>query len=86
MLVLTCGLKCTTIFTMKTDDGKTETIQIRLTQQEKNGFLEAAELAGIPLSSWVRERLRLAAIRELEAADRPIPFIEPIRLGENLDE
>jgi hypothetical protein len=51
-------------------------IQIRVSQEEKEGFLEAATLAGIPLSSWVRERLRLTSIRELENAGRKIPFIE----------
>lgn len=60
---------------------KTETIQIRLTEAEKEGFLKAASLAGIPLSSWVRERLRLTAIRELESAGCKVPFIEPVRLG-----
>ena len=43
--------------------------------------MEAAKIAGIPLSSWVRERLRLAAIHELEAAGKRIPFIAPIPLG-----
>jgi uncharacterized protein (DUF1778 family) len=52
---------------------KDQTIQIRLTAAEKAGFTEAADLAGIPLSSWVRERLRLAAIRE--HAGRQIPFV-----------
>jgi hypothetical protein len=47
---------------------------------EKRGFQAAADLAGIPLSSWVRERLRLAAIRDLENAGLKIPFIEPIHL------
>lgn len=61
-------------------EDKSETIQIRLTQSEKAGFLEAAELAGIPLSSWVRERLRLAAIRELESAGRRVPFVKPLSL------
>jgi hypothetical protein len=45
-------------------NAKTETIQIRLTSAEKAGFELAAELAGIPVSSWVRERLRLTAIRK----------------------
>jgi hypothetical protein len=54
---------------------KDQTIQIRLTSSEKSGFVEAAALAGIPLSSWVRERLRLTAIRELESAGRKIPFV-----------
>lgn len=60
---------------------KEQVLQIRLTEAEKEGFEAAAELAGIPLSSWVRERLRLAAIRDLESAGRKIPFIKPIRLG-----
>lgn len=60
---------------------KSQNLQIRLTEQEKVGFSEAAELAGIPVSSWVRERLRLAAIRELESAGRPIPFVRQFKLG-----
>lgn len=68
---------------MKTNDaGKSVTIQIRLTQQEKAGFLAAAQIAGIPLSSWVRERLRQAAIRELEGAGERVPFVKPISLKE----
>lgn len=62
-------------------DAKSQNLQIRLTEQEKAGFAEASELAGIPLSSWVRERLRLAAIRELESAGRPIPFVRQFRMG-----
>lgn len=62
------------------DRNKTETIQIRLTKSEKAAFGEAAELAGIALSSWVRERLRLAAIRELEAAGHRIGFVESVSL------
>ena len=60
---------------------KEQVLQIRLTEDEKRGFSAAAELAGIPLSSWVRERLRLAAIRDLESAGQQIPFVKPIRLG-----
>jgi hypothetical protein len=59
---------------------KAQVLQIRLSDAEKQGFQAAADLAGIPLSSWVRERLRLAAIRDLESAGQKIPFIEPIRL------
>lgn len=59
---------------------KGEILQIRLTETEKRGFQAAAALAGIPLSSWVRERLRLAAIRDLESAGQKIPFVEPIPL------
>jgi hypothetical protein len=60
---------------------KPEVLQIRLSTVEKQGFQEAADLAGIPLSSWVRERLRLASIRELESVGRQIPFIAPLPIG-----
>lgn len=59
---------------------KEQVLQIRLSELEKQGFSEAAELAGIPLSAWVRERLRLAAIRDLESAGLQIPFVRPVRL------
>lgn len=57
---------------------KEKTVQIRVTDLEKQGFNAAAELAGIPLSAWIRERLRLAAIRDLETAGMKAPFIQPI--------
>ncbi|MEX1154586.1 hypothetical protein [Parvibaculum sp.] len=57
---------------------KEKTIQIRVTDAEKSGFASAAEMAGIPLSAWIRERLRLAAIRELENAGIKAPFVKPI--------
>lgn len=61
---------------------KAQVLQIRVSEEEKQGFSAAADLAGIPLSSWVRERLRLAAIRDLETAGHRIPFVKPIHLGE----
>ena len=60
---------------------KTEVLQIRITGSEKEGFDLAAALAGISLSSWVRERLRLTAIRELESAGRRVPFVPEIPFG-----
>ena len=62
-------------------DKKSEALLIRLTPQEKKGFQLSADIAGISLSSWIRERLRLAAIRELEQAHKKIPFIPEIPLG-----
>lgn len=56
-------------------------VKIRVGEKEKDGFEEAAALAGISLSSWVRERLRLSAIRELESAGRRVPFIQEIPFG-----
>ncbi len=60
---------------------KTMNLDIRVTNLEKEGFELAAALAGISLSSWVRERLRLTAIRELESAGRRVPFVPEIPIG-----
>jgi len=51
---------------------------LRLRQAEKQAFSKAAEVAGVPLSSWIRERLRRAAIRELEEANLSNPMLAPI--------
>lgn len=53
---------------------------IRLQAAEKEAFQDAAAYAGVPLSAWVRERLRRAAVRELEAASLPIAFLKDLRL------
>jgi uncharacterized protein (DUF1778 family) len=50
---------------------RTEYLELRLTENEKRAFSEAANIAGVGLSTWVRERLRRAVIRELEEAGRP---------------
>ena len=54
---------------------KSESLLVRLAQAEKEAFTAAADLAGIALSAWVRERLRWAAVKELQAADRQVPFL-----------
>jgi hypothetical protein len=46
-----------------------------LEPSEKEAFKSAADLAGVSLSSWVRERLRRMAIRELEEVAHPIAFL-----------
>jgi len=56
---------------------KREVVIVRLSSAEKAGFREAAELAGVGLSTWIRERLRRTAIRELEELGRVAPFIAP---------
>jgi hypothetical protein len=53
-----------------------EYLEVRVEAAEKQTFKDAADLAGIPVSTWVRERLRRAAIRELEEAARPIAFLK----------
>ena len=50
-------------------------LEVRVESLEKRTFRDAADLAGIPLATWIRERLRQVAIRELEAAARPIAFL-----------
>lgn len=54
---------------------KTDVFQIRLSPEEKESFQLAADISGIGLSAWMRERLRRVATRELEDAGREIPFL-----------
>jgi len=56
--------------------GKTESIKIRLEPEEKEAFQQAANLAGIPVSNWMRERLRRSARMELQDAGKQVPFIK----------
>jgi hypothetical protein len=51
------------------------TVLLRLEEREKAGFQAAADLAGVPLAIWMRERLRSNAYRELKDADREVPFL-----------
>lgn len=50
-------------------------LEIRVTSAEKQTFKDAADFAGIPVSIWVRERLRRVAMRELADAARSIAFL-----------
>ncbi len=54
---------------------KSESLRIRLGPEEKRAFQEAADLAGMALSVWIRERLRKAARIELDEAGQQIPFL-----------
>jgi uncharacterized protein (DUF1778 family) len=51
-------------------------LDVRLEPDEKQAFKDAADVAGLPLSTWVRERLRRSATKELEAANVPIAFLK----------
>lgn len=55
---------------------RTETLKFRVEPGEKEAFQQSAELAGIPLSTWIRERLRKAARIELQDAGKQIPFLK----------
>jgi len=58
-----------------------ESVLIRLEPAEKTAFKDAAEAAGVPLSIWVRERLRDVAKRELGKIGRPIAFMAKLSAG-----
>jgi hypothetical protein len=60
---------------------KTEMMKLRLRPDEKTAFEEAADLAGISVSAWVRERLRAACIRELEGAGLKVPFVRQLTMS-----
>jgi hypothetical protein len=59
---------------------KNEMLKIRVAALEKQAFENAADLSGLALSAWIRERLRVAAIRDLESAGLPVPFVRAIGL------
>jgi hypothetical protein len=46
---------------------------IRLQPTEKKAFQDAADLSGIPLSAWIRQHLRNAAIKELREKAGAMP-------------
>jgi hypothetical protein len=54
---------------------KSESVLVRMEPREKDGFAAAAEIAGAPLSVWIRERLRRAAKDELKEAGKDVPFL-----------
>ncbi len=51
-------------------------LQVRVSDPEKAAFDTAADLAGLDVSAWVRERLRLAARSELEGYGKPVSFLK----------
>jgi hypothetical protein len=58
------------------DKRKSESFLIRMELSEKEAFAEAADLSGIALAAWMRERLRRAARIELQEAGRAVTFME----------
>jgi hypothetical protein len=49
-------------------------LQVRVTEKEKEVFEQAANLSGLALSAWMRERLRTVARQELEATGKRVQF------------
>lgn len=58
------------------DAVKTEYIELRVDESEKQTFRDAADAAGMPMSGWIRDRLRKASRKELEDVGRPVPFLD----------
>ena len=59
---------------------KTDLIQVRMTTDEKLSFEKAAAVGGLTLSAWVRNRLRAAALNDLQRAGVKVPFVEALRV------
>lgn len=60
-----------------TDDDRFDAVIVWLTEKEQEGMQLAAAVAGIPIDMWARERLRLAARRDIEGSGQPleVPFM-----------
>ena len=58
------------------NDKKGVRLDVRISRQEREAFKSAADVSGIPLSIWIRERLRRSAAKELQEANRNIAFLE----------
>jgi uncharacterized protein (DUF1778 family) len=57
------------------DAVKADYIEVRCEGAEKQAFRAAAELAGMTLSGWVRDRLRRISRKELEDMDMKVAFL-----------
>jgi len=55
---------------------KGEYIELRVSATEKQAFVDAANLGGMALSVWIREKLRRASRKELEDAEKPVAFLD----------
>jgi uncharacterized protein (DUF1778 family) len=58
------------------DAVKTEYIEIRCEESEKQTFRDAADAAGMPMSGWIRDRLRRSARKELEDLNKSVAFLD----------
>lgn len=55
---------------------KDTAILIRTSPQEKEDFERSADIAGLSLSGWIRQKLRTAAIAELKTVDEKPKFLD----------
>jgi hypothetical protein len=59
---------------MSDPDRKARYLQVRVTDAELETFGVAADIEGMAVSAWVRNRLRAAAKKELAAAGKEAPI------------
>lgn len=57
---------------------------IRVSEEELKAFKRASEISGIGLSAWARQKLRVAAVQELQAIGEKIPFLTPQQKVDNV--
>lgn len=55
---------------------KDHQVLIKLSEDEKKAFKKASEISGIGFSAWARQKLRAAAIKELNDAGVKVEFLE----------
>jgi hypothetical protein len=55
---------------------KSRYLQVRVRENEREGFAAAAELSGLDVSAWVRHTLRAAARKELRDNGESVPFLD----------
>jgi uncharacterized protein (DUF1778 family) len=60
------------------EQAKGALIQLRVSDAEKEAFMDAASLDGKKLSEWIRDRLRRLAREELGAQGRAVAFLSTI--------
>ena len=60
----------------KASESKTDWIEVRCEEAEKQAFRQAAEAQGLALSAWIRQAFRRTARKELGDLGLPVAFLE----------
>lgn len=60
---------------------KDNQVLIKLSEDEKKAFKKSAELSGLGFSAWARQKLRAAAIKELNEAGETVDFLNTSKDG-----
>lgn len=55
---------------------KEKNLIFRVSPEEKEDFERAANVSGLSLSGWMRQKLRAAAIKELGEIGEKVSFLE----------